>query len=68
MGIDRTVEKQAGLPRFVKVPAADGKGRELQLWLVGDAGGFQVRRFTDEFLKTKSGKAINAEALRESAE
>ena len=25
-GVDRTVEKQAGLARFVKVPAADGKG------------------------------------------
>jgi len=66
--IDRTVEKQAGLPRFVKVPAANGKGREWNLWLVGDAGGFQVLRFSDEFLQTKVGKAIHAEASRESAE
>jgi hypothetical protein len=35
-GVDRTVEKQAGLARFVKVPTADGKGRELNLWIVGD--------------------------------
>ena len=27
-GTDRTVERQGGLPRFVKVPAADGKGHE----------------------------------------
>ena len=41
-----TVEKQAGLARFVKVPASDGKGHELNLWIVGDAGGFQVLRFS----------------------
>ena len=61
--VDRTVEKQAGLARFVKVPAADGKGHELNLWIVGDAGGFQVLRFTDEFLQTRHGKAIHAAAL-----
>jgi hypothetical protein len=61
--VDRTVEKQAGLARFVKVPAADGKGHELNLWIVGDAGGFQVLRFTDDFLQTKHGKAVHAEAL-----
>lgn len=58
-----TVETQAGLARFVKVPAADGKGHELNLWIVGDAGGFQVLRFTDDFLKRNPGKAIHAEAL-----
>jgi hypothetical protein len=62
-GVDRTVEKQAGLARFVKVPAADGKGRELNLWIVGDAGGFQVLRFTDWYSQTQHGKAIFAEAL-----
>ncbi|MFL5248591.1 MAG: hypothetical protein ACJ79V_12270, partial [Myxococcales bacterium] len=50
-GVDRTVEKQAGMPRFVKAPAANGKGHELNLWLVGDANGFQVLRFTDDFLR-----------------
>src|SRR4030095_1956260 len=35
-GVDRTVEKQAGLARFVKVKAR--KGHELNLWIVGDAG------------------------------
>ena len=64
--VDRTVEKQAGLARFVKVPAADGKGHELNLWIVGDAGGFQVLRFTDEFLQKNPGKAIHAEALKDS--
>jgi hypothetical protein len=64
-GVDRTVEKQAGLARFVKAPAADGKGRELNLWIVGDAGGFQVLRFTDRYLQTQHGKAITAEAIAE---
>jgi len=50
------------LARFVKIPAADGKGHELNLWVVGDGNGFQVLRFTDDFLKTKRGKAIHAEA------
>ena len=62
-GVDRTVEKHAGLARFVKVPAADGKGQELNLWIVGDAGGFQVLRFTDWYSQTQPGKAIFAEAL-----
>jgi len=63
--VDRTVEKQAGLARFVKVRAADGKGHELNLWIVGDAGGFQVLRFTDDFLQKQHGKAIHAEALKD---
>ena len=67
-GVDRTVEKQAGLARFVKVKAADGKGHELNLWIVGDAGGFQVLRFTDDFLQRNPGKAIHAEALQDSGD
>jgi len=63
-GVDRTVEKQAGLARFVKVPTADGEGSELNLWIVGDGGGFQVLRFSDEFLQTSVGSAINADALK----
>jgi len=62
-GVDRTVEKQAGLARFVKVPAANGKGHELNLWIVGDGNGFQVLRFTDDFLSSNPGKAIFAETL-----
>jgi hypothetical protein len=62
-GVDRTVEKQAGLARFVKVKGAHGHGNELNLWIVGDAGGFQVLRFTDDFLSRQHGKAIFAEAL-----
>jgi len=63
--VDRTVEKQAGLVRFVKARAADGKGHELNLWIVGDAGGFQVLRFTDDYLKTQHGKAVHAEAVKD---
>jgi hypothetical protein len=62
-GVVKTVEKQAGLARFVEVPAADGKGHDLNLWVVGDANGFQVLRFTDDFLKTQRGKAIHAESF-----
>src|SRR5260221_435397 len=57
-GVDRTVEKQAGLARFVKVPAANGKGPELNLWIVGDAGGFQVLRFADSYFAKAPGKAV----------
>jgi hypothetical protein len=62
-GVDRTVERQAGLPRFVRARSSDGKGQELQLWLVGDGNGFQVLRFTDDFMKSKLGKAIHADAV-----
>jgi hypothetical protein len=37
----------------------------LNLWIVGDAGGFQVLRFTGWYLQTQHGKAIFAEALAE---
>ena len=67
-GVDRTVEKQAGLARFVRVRSPDGKGHEINLWIVGDAGGFQVLRFTEEFLRTQTGKAVRDEALKESDE
>jgi hypothetical protein len=66
--VDRTVEKQAGLARFVKVPAADGRGHEMHLWIVGDAGGFQVLRFSKEFLRSRPGEAIQADALKDSNE
>ena len=48
-GVDRTVEKEAGLPHFQKVPAADGKGRELQLITIGDGNGVQILRFSNGF-------------------
>jgi hypothetical protein len=44
---------------------ANGKGHELNLWIVGDANGFQVLRFSDEYLQTQNGKAIFAEAVPE---
>jgi hypothetical protein len=37
----------------------------LNLWIVGDAGGFQVLRFTDWYLQSQPGKAILAEAAAE---
>ena len=56
------------MARFVKVPAADGRGHELNLWIVGDAGDFQVLRFTDDFLQRNPGKPIHAEALQDSGD
>jgi hypothetical protein len=53
------------MPRFVRARAANGKGHELNLWLVGDGNGFQVLRFTDEFSRTKHGKAIHGEGLKD---
>jgi len=42
-GADRTADRTAGTPRFVKV------GDELDLWTVSDGNGFQVLRFTANF-------------------
>jgi hypothetical protein len=39
------------------------KGGEFNLWIVGDAGGLQVLRFTDSYLQTQRGKGIIAEAM-----
>jgi hypothetical protein len=58
--------KQTGLARFVKVREPHGRGHEINLWIVGDAGGFQVLRFSDEFLRTKRGRDINEEATERS--
>jgi hypothetical protein len=48
-GVDLTTDKIAGFPRFVKVPANEKHGRELQIWTVSDGNGFQVLRFSDTF-------------------
>jgi hypothetical protein len=45
-GVDRTADRTAGTPRFVR------KGAELEVWTVSDGNGFQVLRFSDHF-KTK---------------
>jgi len=37
----------------------------LNLWIVGDVGGFQVLRFFDWYLQPQRGKAIIAEAVAE---
>ena len=52
-GVDRTFDRIAGYPRFVKVPANEEHGRELHLWIVSDDNGFQVLRFTDDFMEGK---------------
>ncbi len=48
-GGDRTVDRIAGFPRFVKVPANEEHGRELQIWFVSDDNGFQIVHFTRHF-------------------
>jgi hypothetical protein len=50
---DRTADRTAGTPRFVKV------GNEINLWTVSDGNGFQVLRFTAHF------KAQYQDVLRE---
>ena len=40
----------------------------MHLWIVGDAGGFQVLRFSREFLRSKAGAAIHADALKDAAD
>jgi hypothetical protein len=42
-GVDRTVDKIAGYPRWVH------KGHDKMLWTVSDGNGFQVLRFTENF-------------------
>jgi hypothetical protein len=42
-GADRTVDRIAGLPRFVR------HGQELHIWFVSDDNGFQIVRFTKDF-------------------
>ena len=50
-GVDRTTDRTAGYPRWVKVPANEEHGRELHIWFVSDANGFQIVRFTNDFLE-----------------
>jgi LVIVD repeat len=48
-GVDRTMDRIAGYPRFVKIPANEKHGRELHIWFVSADNGFQIVRFTDSF-------------------
>jgi hypothetical protein len=68
-GVDLTVDRIAGYPRFHKVDNGhgggngDGKhGSELQIWTVSDGNGFQVLRFTDSF------KALHQDLFDDSGE
>jgi hypothetical protein len=61
-GVDLTVDRIAGYPRFRTVvrgrgrdhddrdrDRGRGRGHEVELWTVSDGNGFQVLRFTDHF-------------------
>jgi hypothetical protein len=48
-GVDRTVDKISGFPRFRTISVPGTRARELQIWFVSDGNGFQVVRFTDAF-------------------
>ena len=61
-GVDRTVDRIAGFPRFHKVPANEEHGRELQIWFVSNGNGFQIVRFTNAF------EARNKELFEDSVE
>jgi hypothetical protein len=52
-GVDRTVDKIAHWVRWVVTDNADGNSQgnlELQLWTVSDGHGFQILRFTNNFV------------------
>jgi hypothetical protein len=51
-GVDRTVDKIAGWARFVINKKGNGNGANLdvQLWTVSDGHGFQVLRFSQDFV------------------
>jgi len=70
-GIDSTFDKVAGYMRFHEVPQANQHAnehanathrRELELWFVSDANGFQVLRFTDRF------KALHRDLFEDAGE
>jgi hypothetical protein len=48
-GLDRTVDKIAGWARWVVVENGNGNN-EVQLWTVSDGNGFQILRFTGNFM------------------
>ena len=53
-GVDRTVDRIAGMPRFRNVAPANEharemKGRQLEIWVTSDDNGFQILRFTESF-------------------
>jgi len=51
-GADATVDKISGWARWVVVDKGNGKGADLdaQLWTVSDGNGFQVLRFSQDFV------------------
>jgi len=70
-GVDLTVDRIAGYPRFNWVDQDHERDhnndhgrheRELQIWTVSDGNGFQVLRFTDSF------KERNHDLFEESVE
>jgi hypothetical protein len=65
-GADRTMDRLAGYPRFVKVPANAEHGRELQIWIVSNDNGFQVLRFTEDFMERE--KSLKKALFENSAE
>ena len=65
-GADRTMDRLAGYPRFVKVPANEEHGRELQIWIVSNDNGFQILRFTNAFLESQ--KALQKALFEDSVE
>jgi hypothetical protein len=63
---DRTMDRIAGYPRWVKVPANEEHGRELHIWVVSDDNGFQVLRFTQDFMERE--KSLKKSLFEDSVE
>jgi hypothetical protein len=66
-GADRTLDRLAGYPRFLKVPGnevhgREEHGRELQIWIVSNDNGFQIVRFTNTL------KALQKDLFEDSGE
>jgi len=65
-GRDRTMDRVPGYPRFVKVPANEEHGRELHIWTVSSDNGFQIVRFTEDFMQRE--KSLQKALFHDSAE
>jgi LVIVD repeat len=66
-GVDRTVDKIAGWAKLVINKKGNGNGADLdvQLWTVSDSHGFQVLRFSQDFV-AKNKDLFNRERQTES--
>src|SRR5262249_8290558 len=63
---DRTMDRLPGDPRFFQVPAHEEHGRGLAPLDVSNDNGFQVLRFTDDFMERE--KSLKKSLFEDSVE